>query len=155
MSFKKCFQDKPYFHIVFQKWFSKSELFFQRKPMKPIIFKIKNFLKLLGFSVPRKMLLQKHMKFLVKNTFSKTKGFFLLKMVFQNTWNIPLENYLEKAHEIFIIENDFPKNLWNFSLGNYSAKLTQFSSSKTILRKTMGFFIWKANSIWNGIFCNS
>ena len=62
-------------------------------------------------------------------------------MVFQNTWNIPLENYLEKAHEIFIIENDFPKNLWNFSLGNYSAKLTQFSSSKTILRKTMGFFI--------------
>ena len=142
MSFQKCFQDKPYFHIVFQKWFSKSELFFQRKPMKPIIFKIKNFLKLLGFSVPRKMLLQKHMKFpsekyLFKNQrilpfengFPKHMEYSSWKLPWKSPWNFhhwkwfsekPMEFFswklLCKTYTIFIIENNFKKNHGIFHL---------------------------------------
>ena len=116
MSFQKCFQDKPYFHIVFQKCFSKSGLFFQRKPMKPIIFKIKNFLKLLGFSVPRKMLLQKHMKF-------------------------PSEKYLFKNQRILPFENGFPKHMEYSSWKLPSKKPMKFSSLKMIFRKTYGIFL--------------
>ena len=108
--------------------------------MKPIIFKIKIFLKLLGFSVPRKMLLQKHMKF-------------------------PSEKYLFKNQRILPFENGFPKHMeysswklpwkspWNFHHRKwFSEKPMEFFSWK-LLCKTYTIFIIKNNFKKNhGIF---